>query len=531
MRIDRISLKSAAAAVAISALTTSAPVIAAKPASEAGGINPAIPRCVSRAPGRIEYNNPLQRAEPVILTKHSGMFNGRHIDYVAEVGRLPIRDFATGEVHGWMSYTAYRVPGKTGEAARPITFAWGGGPSGPGSGVDSGYLGPKTWQGETLVDNPATLLPVSDMVFIDPVGTGFSVPARPEFLSEFFTLQGDGASFAEFIRVWLSHYGEAHTSIYLYGPSYGSWRAGVVSEMLETKEIDVTGTMLISGGILLGPDVLSPMEKAAYRVPAQAATAFHFGKLDPALGRSIADVTDHAQGWVESVYLPALQRIGSLSPAEREDIARGLARYTGYPLGKIDRKVLAFSQPDYRRNLLGNGQTVDFLDMRDVATHLPGRGEQARQLRYIREELGFCSDLAYGGLEQGYTAATQPPYKTPGEQWKYDIAEGTAVSVDPLDEGVGPSVKGRPWMVDAIRINPKLKVFVGVGLFDSMNSCAGNLAQLRRVEVAVAQNFTAKCYENGHRMGVDPKNLANLGTDLRGFIERTRYRPTGKGGE
>lgn len=510
-----------AAILMLNASLPMVPAMAARPTAD-GLERLAVPRCVAMAPGRVEISYPAEPDEVAVLTKHDGSFNGRRVDYLAESGRLPIRDFATGEIRGWMSYSAYRAAPKPGEVARPITFVWGGGPSGPGGGADSGYLGPRMWRGDALVDNPATLLPVSDMVFIDPVGTGFSVPAKPEYLSEFFTLQGDASSFAEFIRLWLARHADARTPTYVYGPSYGSWRAGVVSEMLESRGISLTGTMLISGGILLGQDVLSPQEKAAYRVPAQAATALYYGKLDPALGSSIAAVTAAAEQWVEQVYLPALKRIGALSAAERETVAAGLALHSGYPLAKIDRKTLAFSQPDYRRNLLGDGRTIDFLDMRDVTMRMPSRDERAKQLRYIHEELGNCSDQAYGGLEEGYTPVTKAPYKSPGEQWKYDIEGGTGVDVDPLDEGVGPSVKGKPWMVNAIRLNPRLKVFVGVGLFDSMNSCSGNLAQLRRVDPAVAGNFTAKCYEHGHRMATDPNNMAKLGADLRLFIEETR---------
>jgi hypothetical protein len=272
----------------------------------------------------------------------------------------------------------------------------------------------------------------------------------------------------------------------------------------------------------VGQDVLTPAEKAAYRVPAQAATALTYGRLDPSLGRTNAEATARAEQWVKQTYLPALHRVDQLTPAEREKLASELSAYTGYPLAGIDRKVLAFSQVDYRKHLLADGREIDFLDMRGTRMMLSTPDEQARQVRYIREELGYCSDLAYAADEAGYTPVTSPPYQNPGANWKYDILNtGGAVAVDPLDAGVGPVVKGEPWMVNAIKLNPDLKVLVADGLFDSMNSCSGNAAQLERIDPKVARNFTLVCLNHGPRMGTSAENISLLAARLREFIGET----------
>ena len=147
-----------------------------------------------------------------------------------------------------MSYVSYRVQPTAG-ATRPVTFMWGGGPSSAAIGTHMSF-GPKRVNGE-LVDNQLTLLTVSDLVFVDPVGTGFSRPVEWNTGDQFYNVLGDQASFAEFIRVWRVRYDLTNSPIFLYGVSYGCWRVSAVSEMLEKSGMHVTGGIQNSGGIAL----------------------------------------------------------------------------------------------------------------------------------------------------------------------------------------------------------------------------------------------------------------------------------------
>ena len=110
--------------------------------------------------------------EPVVVTEHQTRIGDRQVGYRARAGKLPIRDLGTGETRAWMFYVAYDLKPAAGAAPRPVTFLWGGGPGGPGVPMDLGYFGPKQWRESALSDNPASLLPATDLVFIDAIGTG-----------------------------------------------------------------------------------------------------------------------------------------------------------------------------------------------------------------------------------------------------------------------------------------------------------------------------------------------------------------------
>lgn len=462
----------------------------------------------------------IEQLEPVVRAAQSTVIDGRPAAYVSQAGRLPVRGLATGEIRAWMFYVAYRLDLPAGGAPRPVAFIWGGGPSGPGAGMDVGYFGPKVRRYGALADNPASLLPAADLVFVDPVGTGFSRAVKVEYEPEFFSTRGDAAAMAEFIRVWLALYAAPDTPVYCGGASYGSWRAGGVTELLEKSGQRMSGTILISGGILVGADIPSAAEKTAFRVPAQAAAALHFGRLDPSLGTDREAVLEKTTAWASDVYAPALARLDNLTEDEREALARDLSRHTGYPLEKIDRRTLSFTQPEFRKNLLGDGRTLDTMDMRKTSAARSGgnRSEGSAAARYLRDVVGYRTDLAYAGFETGYTPVTAPAYAPPGRRWNFDSGDGSETRESAAAAGLGPAGT-EPWMLRSIALNPGLKVFVGVGLFDSMNTPAGNEASLRIIGPERARNFTLRRYDCGHRMGVDPEaGVIPLSADIRAFI-------------
>src|SRR4026207_188998 len=143
----------------------------------------------------------LDPERPPVVTNHQILINGRQLAYTAEVGRIAIRDVETGEPHAYMFYTAYRVasPGKQ----RPVTFIWNGGPGWPALPLHFEVAGPKRGEGDRLVDNADTWLTESDLVMVDPVGTGWSRATKPEYVKEFAIIVGDVMAEAEFIRSWL----------------------------------------------------------------------------------------------------------------------------------------------------------------------------------------------------------------------------------------------------------------------------------------------------------------------------------------
>jgi surfactin synthase thioesterase subunit len=244
-----------------------------------------------------------------------------------------------------------------------------------------------------LYDNDATWLDFADLVFVDPVGTGFSRPTKPEYAAEFLNTLGDLASTAEFIRLYLTRFDLLNTPVFLAGESYGTWRASGAAEALEKKGVRVAGVILISGGVQMGkvsPDAI----RTALFVASRTATAFYHKKLAPELLRDEKATLDEARKWAMTEYAPAWDRRDSLSDADREKTAMQLARYTGVDPSAIDRKTLMMSSPQFTSTLLRDRNlTLGRYDMRitqpagAVAAALAPRERGIRNARVGHDEL------------------------------------------------------------------------------------------------------------------------------------------------
>src|SRR5262249_31062861 len=246
-------------------------------------------------------------------------------------------------------YTVDRAPGAP---ARPVTFLWNGGPGSNSGLVHLLGFGPRrittatgsmrryASSGTALVDNQETWLAASGLVFVDPVGTGYSRPTKPEYASEFYQSQGDAESVAEFIRVCRMRLDALDAPIYLMGESYGVTRASLVAEALTRRRTKVAGVILLSGGFPLEGEV-SPAIRTALALPIWTAAAHYNRKLPPDLQQRDLDETIRASHtYAEGDYASALGRIDALSPPEREAIAAQVSRFTGLPASQIDAKTL-----------------------------------------------------------------------------------------------------------------------------------------------------------------------------------------------
>jgi carboxypeptidase C (cathepsin A) len=452
--------------------------------------------------------------EPVVVTSHELRLPTGILAYQARAGRLPIRHDETGEVRGRVFFTAYVVapaPGRT----RPLTFVWNGGPTVNSLLLHTEMFGPRRIEGADFVDNPETLLTHTDLVFYDPVGTGFSRPETQEAAAEFYSVLGDFAATAEFIRAWRARFGVGRQPLFIAGESYGTWRAGGVAELLAEAGIDLAGVMLISGGVP-GSQMPDSFSDAMF-IPARTAAAFHHRRLAPELMRNRAETLRRAADWARNVYQPALARRDSLPTAEREAIAIALARFTGVRAELIDRATLVMPNRSYLRSLLGEDRVLDTFDMRIVGAEprVPGRNEAIA--RYLREELGYATDLAYTGLEDGYMPRPGPDRRATSSRWSYNHVEITPEMIARAQAGGGPP-GSQPWLQRAMRADPDLRVFVAAGRFDSLNMCEGNPLMTARLEPELARRFTHACYEGGHMMYRDAAERVRLAYDLRRFI-------------
>jgi carboxypeptidase C (cathepsin A) len=464
---------------------------------------------------------------PIVTTTHRITLNGNALAYTTRAGVLPIRHNDAGEARGYVFFVSYTVERVPGQPQRPLTFAWNGGPGSNALPLHLSALGPRRLTSDrqnsrapiAVEDNQATWLDATDLVFVDPIGTGFSRPAKPEYADDFYGVLGDIAATVEFIRTYRAHFDAWDAPVYLAGESYGVWRAAGAGEAMEKAGQRVAGLILISGGVPLGPVVPDAM-RAALFIPTRTASALYHHKLAPDLQFNPDRAIKQAEEWARTVYAPALGRVDSLKPNERAEIVAQLARFTGLDTSLIDKSTLVVDRQFLIDNLLqdrGQGALGRF-DTRQVGVAPRGdRAQDARRRtlinRYLRYELGFTTDLVYQGLESGYSSS--PNARAVNARWKYDQGDpNVKVVVRNTD---GPPGGTPPWLRRAMDTDSTLRTFVAAGLYDSLNSCAANDYLLTQLAPPDAGRITMRCYDGGHMMYEDRDARFALARDIRQF--------------
>ena len=466
----------------------------------------------------------LADGESSIITRHQARVAGRTLRYTAEIGRIAIRDAETGEPRGYMGFVAYRAPSRG--TPRPVTFVWNGGPGANSSLLHFSTAGPKRAEGAILVDNADSWLDATDLVMVDPIGTGFSRPARPEFAAQFYGTRGDVASVTEFVRAWLLRHDADDRPVFLAGESWGAGRAAQVAHALQARGRRVDGLVLISGGWALNTEYVPAALRRALGVVDMSAAALFHRRTAPELGPDLVAVQRAADAWVRDRYAPALARLDALDDAEREAIAAELARFTGLPAERIDRRRLVVSPRQFRTQLLADrGQEAYVFDLR--RTSPPGEPAREAILRHLRRDLGFRSELPYVGLEpleHAYSADGRYPASV-GARWDYATAEVTpeqrrAAMEAAMASGSGPPRLGAPLPAteEALRQNPALRVLVAGGLYDSFLPCAVGEETARRLPATLRSAIRFECYVGGHAMYEDAPTRERFARDLREFF-------------
>jgi carboxypeptidase C (cathepsin A) len=478
-----------------------------------------------------------------IVTQHDIRIGSGELAYTAEAGRIAIRDVEDGEPHGYMFYTAYRAAprinpqqgiadGRQGaEAKRPVMFIWDGGPGAPSAWLHFDISGPKLLQGTQLVDNPDTWLAAADLVMVDPIGTGFSRPARAAYGDEFYGTLGDVASVTEFIRCWLILHDAVGAPVFLVGESWGAGRAANVAYALAKRGIDANGLVLISGGFGLDEPYGSPSLLQALGVVDMASNALYWHRSAPDVGSDPAAVRGAALAWVRKTYEPALAHLAQLSAAERDRIADQLARFTGIAPALIDRQTLIVTPHQFRTELLKNeGKVLYLLDGR--RTSAPSDAGTPVMVHYLRDSLSYRTDLPYLGLEDptlGFAPSGTYP-KGAGELWNYATAPITpeklkAAIAAATASGAGPPQLGPPLpgTRQVLGLNPHLKVLVAVGMYDPYQQCARGQATEDALPSDLHRAISFKCYAGGHAMYLDsPSIRAELSRDVLALVEAAR---------
>ena len=226
-----------------------------------------------------------------------------------------------------------------------------------------------------------------------------------------------------------------------------------------------------------------------------------------------------ALAWSSTDYAAALAARDRLTDAERDAIVATLARFTALDPALIDRKTLVVGRQQFAEQLLRDQKRVlGRFDTRLTADResVPSRGRAALVTKYLRSTLQVRTDLAYQGLEEGFTPSSARP-RSVGSRWNYN--QGPPGAAPPPASTDAPPGGSQPWLRRAMAINPALKAFVAAGLYDSLNSCAVNDYIVSTLEPEIARNITAKCYPGGHMMYEDASARSQLKHDIDAFFD------------
>lgn len=466
----------------------------------------------------------VELKDQLALAEHEIIINGQPLHYTSTTGTIVIKDEA-GKAKSTIFFIAYTKRDVEDAASRPLTFSFNGGPGSSSIWLHLGLLGPRrVHSGDAgdlqpppyrLLDNEFTLLNVSDIVFIDPVSTGYSRPAPGEESKQFHGLENDIESVGDFIRLYVTRYKRWSSPKFLIGESYGTTRAAGLSGYLQNRHgMYMNGLMLISSILNfqtarfnLGND----MPHILF-LPTYAATAHYHGRVADEykadLRAFLAEVADFAA----TDYLLALMKGDRLIGEERSQIVEKLARYTGLSPSYIESTNLRIDIHRFCKELLRDQRrTVGRIDSRflgidrdassQTVEHDPSMsaiiGPYAGAFNaYVADELAFESDLPYEVMTSLY------------ETWDYSKHQNQYVNVAET-------------MREAISKNPALKVIVANGFYDLATPYFATEYTFDHLELdsSLRDNITMTYYEAGHMMYIHEESLAQLAEDLRGFVQ------------
>lgn len=415
---------------------------------------------------------------------------------------------------------------------RPITFLYNGGPGSATIWLHMGAFGPKrvATPGDQhlpaapykLTDNPYSLLDVSDLVFIDAPGTGFSRLYGKDAAKAFWGVDQDANAFARFIQRFISKYNRWNSPKYLFGESYGTTRSAVLSNILENQDnIDLNGVILLSqifdfntdiDGARDNPGIDLPFETG---LPTYAATAWYHHKL-PNQPAQLEPFLKQVEAFAMGDYAHALRQGTDLSEADKKAIAEKLHEYTGLSVDYLMRANLRVSGGGFTKNLqIENDLTTGRLDTRFSGPSIDPLSEEAQ---YDPQSSAISSayvalfnnyvrrDLKYGA---GMTYLPSAQFHGHPWDWKHNgNPMGLNVSAD---------------LATAMKTNPKLKVMVNGGYFDLATPFYAAFYEDKHLPISsdLAKNIQYDWYESGHMVYVKDSELKKLHDNAAAFIRST----------
>jgi len=459
---------------------------------------------------------PITEEQLHSVTKHSVTIGGEAVDYTVTTGTMPLRD-SNDEQDAYIFYIAYTRDGVKDKTKRPLMFSFNGGPGSSSVWMHLGFLGPRKVLYNTdgfqlqppyeVVDNEHSILDVADLVFIDPVATGYSRMLPKKSLHKYHGVMEDIQSVAEFIRLYVTRNERWGSPKFIIGESYGTTRAaGLTGYLMSAHRIYTNGTILVSM-TELGPEPDLDLS-CMLILPNFTATAwYHKALAADLLAKPLREVLDEAEAFALGEYALALNKGGWLSDSERDDIATKIARFTGLSAAFIKNCNLRVERQRFWKELLrSRGLTVGRLDSRYTGTDRDSAGET------------YEFDPAMANWNGPFTGAVNRYFK---EVLKIntDLTYNIFGSVRPW-KGHGEVNTGE-MLRQAMTANPFLKVFILEGYYDA--ACDYFTAQYTMNHLDLTGKLKDRIsfgfYESGHMMYIHLPSLIKAKQDLANFIQ------------
>jgi carboxypeptidase C (cathepsin A) len=480
---------------------------------------------------------PAPPSDRIVETQHVLEIAGRRLAYTVTAGTIVLHEESekTGEgtnegekPRASVFFIAYTLDGVSDPRTRPLTFSFNGGPGSSSVWLHLGIFGPQRVQMDDeghplappyqLVPNEHTLLDMTDLVFIDPVSTGYSRAVVGEKAGQFHTFQRDIQSVGDFIRLYTTRNKRWVSPKFVAGESYGTTRAAGLAGYLQQRHgMYLNGLLLISAVLNFQThefDIGNDLPYITF-LPTYAATAWYHRQLSAPLQRKpLREFLDEVEAFALGEYATALIKGSTISDADRARIVRRLAAYTGLSTEYIERSDLRVKDFRFVKELLRDQQrTVGRLDSRFTGVDRDAVGEAnefdpsmaaiigpytATLYQYLRADLGFESDLPYEIL----SARVYPWSFAPHENRYVDVAET---------------------LRQAITSNPHLQIYVANGYYDLATPHFATEYTLNHLGLPadLRANIRMGYYEAGHMMYIQLSSLIRLKQELAAFIRDT----------